>query len=75
MKVFAILFLIKSVINLIIKNLSIMAKPIKHTPVVTGKDAVNFFAKMESNKSKTIDRGIVISIREDAQKLKSLLRN
>lgn len=52
-----------------------MAKPIKLTPIVTGKDAINFFAKMESNKSKIVDRGKVVSIREDAQKLKSLLRN
>lgn len=52
-----------------------MAKPIKQTPVVKGKDAINFFAKMESNKSKTIDIKTVMSIREDAQKLKSLLRH
>ncbi|MFL9481903.1 hypothetical protein ACI6Q2_03935 [Chitinophagaceae bacterium LWZ2-11] len=52
-----------------------MAKPIKHTPVLKGKDALNFFAEMEKNRSKKVEPVIIASIRNDAEKLKSLLRN
>jgi len=52
-----------------------MAKPIKHTPILKGKDAINFFAQMEENKSKKVDFKSVLSIRNDAAKLRSLLRN
>jgi hypothetical protein len=55
------------------KKLLTMAKPIKNTPILTGRDAVNFFAKMEENKGKKVDASRLLSIREDAQKLKSIL--
>jgi hypothetical protein len=51
-----------------------MAKPIKNTPVLTGKDAVNFLAKLEQNKSKKVDDAYLLSIREDAKKLRSIYR-
>jgi len=52
-----------------------MAKPIKNTPVLTGRDAVNFFAKIEENKDKKVDQSRLVSIREDAHKLRSILKN
>lgn len=52
-----------------------MAKPIKHTPVLKGKDALNFYAEMDRNKDKKVSASFVTSIRQDASKLKSLLRN
>ncbi len=52
-----------------------MAKPIKHTPIVKGNDAVNFFKLLEENKHKKIDKSIILSMRQNAQKLKSVLKN
>jgi len=52
-----------------------MAKPIKNTPVLEGKDAVNFFVKLEENKDKKVDRASLLAIRESAQQLKSLYRS
>lgn len=52
-----------------------MAKPIKHTPILKGKDAINFFIEMDKNKNKKIDNAFVASILKDAAKLKSILRN
>ena len=37
-----------------------MAKPIKNTPVLKGKDAINFYAKIEENRSKKVDRATLI---------------
>lgn len=51
-----------------------MAKPIKHTPVLKGRDAVNFFTKIEDNKNKKIDKGSLLSIQKDAAKLRSLFK-
>jgi hypothetical protein len=50
-----------------------MAKPIKNTPVLKGRDAINFFNALEQNKDKKIDKNILMSIREDAKKLQSIL--
>lgn len=50
-----------------------MAKPIKNTPVLTGKDAVNFLNNLEQNKSKKVDKAYLLSIRENAKKLQSIL--
>jgi hypothetical protein len=52
-----------------------MAKPIKITPVLKGKDAISFYTEMESNKNKKVSASVIATIRNDAQKLKSLLRN
>jgi hypothetical protein len=51
-----------------------MAKPIKNTPVLEGKDAVNFFAKIEENKDKKVDKAYLLSIRENARQLQSIFR-
>lgn len=50
------------------------AKPIKSTPVLTGKDAENFIQRMEENKTKKADVATLRSIRENANKLKAVLR-
>ena len=51
-----------------------MSRPIKNTPVLKGKDAVNFFAALEKNKNKKIDRACLLAIRENAKKLQSILK-
>lgn len=51
-----------------------MAKPIKNTPTLKGKDAINFYAKLEENRSKKVDRSYLMSIRHEAAKLKSILK-
>lgn len=52
-----------------------MAKPIKHTPVLTGKNAVNFWNVIESNSHKKVDKSVLASIRQNAAKLQSILKN
>jgi hypothetical protein len=51
-----------------------MAKPIKNTPVLEGKDAVNFFTRLEANRDKKVDRTRLLAIRESAQQLQSIYR-
>jgi hypothetical protein len=51
-----------------------MAKPIKNTPVLEGKDAVNFFAKLRENRDKKVDKAYLLSIREEAKKLHAIFR-
>ncbi|MEO5562386.1 MAG: hypothetical protein ABIR18_03100 [Chitinophagaceae bacterium] len=50
-----------------------MAKPIKNTPILTGKDAINFINHLEQNKMKKVDKSFLLSIREKAIKLQSIL--
>jgi hypothetical protein len=52
-----------------------MAKPIKNTPVLEGKDAINFFIQLEENKDKKVDKARLLAIRESAQQLKSIYRS
>jgi hypothetical protein len=51
-----------------------MAKPIKHTPVLKGRDAINFYAKIEENRSKKVDKATLLAIREGAAQLRSILQ-
>jgi len=51
-----------------------VAKPIKNTPVLEGKDAINFFTKLEQNKDKKVDQVRLLAIRESARQLQSILR-
>lgn len=51
-----------------------MAKPIKNTPVLEGKDAINFFKKLEENRDRKVDRARLLDIRESAQRLQSIYR-
>jgi len=52
-----------------------MAKPIKNTPVLEGKDAINFFTKLQENKDKKVNRAHLLAIRESASQLNSILRS
>ncbi|HEX7357939.1 MAG TPA: hypothetical protein VF270_09545 [Ignavibacteriaceae bacterium] len=52
-----------------------MAKPIKITPVLKGKDAVNFLNKLDIQSHKKVSRDFLLSIRKDAQKLKAIYIN
>jgi hypothetical protein len=56
------------------RNVKTMAKPIKNTPVLEGKDAINFFSKLQENKDKKVDKAYLLSIREEAKKLQSIFR-
>jgi len=51
-----------------------MAKPIKNTPVLEGKDAINFFNKLEENRNKKVNKGLLSAIRESARQFQSILR-
>lgn len=51
-----------------------MAKPIKNTPLSKGKDAINFFVNIESNRNKKVDEAQLSSIQKSAQQLKSILK-
>ena len=52
-----------------------MAKPIKITPILRGKDALNFLSKMRINKRQTPNSVSKLNeIRRDANIFKSLLK-
>jgi hypothetical protein len=51
-----------------------MAKPIKNTPVLRGKEAVNFYKSIDSNRDKKVSVETLTSIRTDASRLKELLK-
>ena len=52
-----------------------MAKPIKITPILRGKDAVNFLSKMRVNKhANSSSSSRLIEIRRDSTLFKSLLK-
>lgn len=51
-----------------------MAKPIKNTPTLEGKDAINFFERLKENKNKKVERTYLLSILEQAKQLKSILK-
>lgn len=51
-----------------------MAKPIKNTPVLRGREAVNFYNTIDSNREKKVSVGTLTAIRTDASKLKELLK-
>jgi hypothetical protein len=51
-----------------------MAKPIKHTPVLTGKAAINFLSKMKENKTKVAPQSYLSSIQDNAKQLQSILK-
>lgn len=52
-----------------------MAKPIKITPVLRGKDAVNFLSKMRVNRHQNSGSSSkLIEVRRDSALFKSLLK-
>jgi hypothetical protein len=51
-----------------------MAKPIKETPILQGKDAVNFFQNMKEAENKKVSSAELSKIKENADRLKSLIQ-
>lgn len=51
-----------------------MAKPIKITPTLKGKDAARFLKQIEANKSTPKDNARLEQIRKDASILNSLFK-
>jgi len=51
-----------------------MAKPIKETPILKGKDAVNFLQNMKEAENKTIPAEEIARIKVNAEKLKSIFK-
>ena len=51
-----------------------MAKPIKETPILRGKDAVNFFSNMKEAENKKVSAAEINKIRSNADRLKSIYR-
>jgi hypothetical protein len=49
-----------------------MAKPIKATPVVKGKDAVRFWENFEKNKDKKATTEEIKRIKDNFEKLKAI---
>ena len=49
-----------------------MAKPIKETPILTGRDAVNFFQGMKESEGKRVSAADLNKIKQDAERLKSI---
>jgi hypothetical protein len=52
-----------------------MAKPIKETPVLKGKDAVNFLQNMKEAETKKIPAEEIARIKVNAEKLKSIFQH
>lgn len=50
-----------------------MAKPIKVTPVLRGKDAVNFLKTINENRHKKVSEEVLLDIRAVAKKFKAIL--
>ncbi len=51
-----------------------MAKPIKMTPVLSGRDASNFLHRLEHNSKQSVSKEYLSSIRASAQKLQSIFK-
>ncbi len=57
------------------KDVGIMAKPIKITPVLKGEDAVNFYTSLEKSDKRKVSSDTILTIRKDADRLKSLFKH
>ena len=51
-----------------------MAKPIKETPILTGKDAVNFFQNMKEAENKKVSAAELSKIKQNASRLQSIFK-
>ncbi|PWK68262.1 hypothetical protein LX99_04786 [Mucilaginibacter oryzae] len=49
-----------------------MAKPIKETPILTGRDAVNFFQVMKTAENKRVSPAELSKIKTNAERLKNI---
>jgi hypothetical protein len=52
-----------------------MAKPIKETPILKGKDAANFFQNMKEAETKKIPAEEIARIKFNAEKLKAIFKS
>ncbi|GHS96641.1 hypothetical protein FACS189421_02060 [Bacteroidia bacterium] len=48
-----------------------MARDIKSTPVIRGKDAISFYKKLEENKYKKVDKDTLLRIEQSVEFFKS----
>ncbi len=51
-----------------------MAKPINITPVLIGKDAINFLTKIKTNSSKSVKISALQKISKDANALRAIAK-
>ena len=51
-----------------------MAKQIKETPILRGKDAVNFFQSMKEAENKKVSSAELSRIKDNAERLKSIFK-
>jgi len=51
-----------------------MAKPIKETPILQGRDAVNFSQHMKEAENTKVSAAELSKIKENANRLKSILQ-
>ena len=51
-----------------------MAKPIKETPILKGKDAVIFFQNMKEAENKKVSAAELSKIKTNAERLKSIFK-
>lgn len=51
-----------------------MAKPIKITPVLKGRDAINFLNKLKGNKQSNPNSSVLSTIRKEAEAFKALIK-
>ena len=51
-----------------------MAKPIKETPILKGKDAVDFLKDIENPENKKITAEVAVRIKENFDKLQAIAK-
>jgi len=51
-----------------------MAKPIKETPILQGRDAVNFFQNMKESEQRKVSAEKIAQIKENANKLRAIFK-
>jgi len=51
-----------------------MAKPIKETPILQGRDAVNFFQNMKEAEQRKVSIEKIAQIKENANRLRSIFK-
>jgi hypothetical protein len=47
-----------------------MAREIKTTPVIRGKNALDFYKKLEANKNKKVEKSVLLRIRQSVDSFK-----
>lgn len=52
-----------------------MATPIKETPILTGRDASNFFKKMKESETEKVSETELAKIKQNAQRLKTIFKD